>query len=219
MREYILEKNSNTPKYFSFGNIEVYVEDQIEGGLDPRKVLVAIEKVLPRVYFNNLEAIKIGNHKDFEERNINAMYGDNILYISNKQDNYQDLIDDVVHEIAHHVETEFIEQIYGDEKVKKEFLKKRKQLEFELRSEGLWTKEYDFEKLKFDKNFDDFLYKRVGKNLLRMVTTGIFIRPYAAVSLREYFATGFEAYYLGEQDALSKISPILYQKIKDISNL
>ena len=90
--------------------------------------------------------------------------------------NYQDLIDDVVHEIAHHVETEFIEEIYGDEKIKKEFLNKRKQLEFELRTEGLWTKEYDFENLKFDKNFDNFLYKRIGPNLLRMVTTGIFIR-------------------------------------------
>jgi hypothetical protein len=40
--------------------------------------------------------------------------------------------------------------------------------------------------------------------MLRMVTTGMFIRPYAAVSLREYFATGFEAYYLGKQDNFRK---------------
>ena len=35
-------------------------------------------------------------------------------------------------------------------------------------------------------------------------------------SLREYFATGFEAYYLGKQDALEKISPMLYDKINEL---
>ena len=46
-----------------------------------------------------------------------------------------------------------------------------------------------------------------------MVTTGIFIRPYGSVSLREYFATGFEAYYLGDKNLLNKISPHLYEKV------
>jgi hypothetical protein len=54
--------------------------------------------------------------------------------------------------------------------------------------------------------------------MLKMVTTGIFIRPYASVSIREYFATGFEAYYLGKQEALEKISPMLYDKITELHN-
>ena len=55
--------------------------------------------------------------------------------------------------------------------------------------------------------------------MLRLVTTGIFIRPYAAISLREYFATGFEAYYLGKRNELFKISPYLFQKIEQLHNL
>ena len=78
---------------------------------------------------------------------------------------------------------------------------------------------YDFNDIKFNQSFDVFLYKRVGKNMLRLATTGIFIRPYGAVSLREYFATGFEAYYLGNKEALHKISPYLYQKIEQLHNL
>ena len=54
--------------------------------------------------------------------------------------------------------------------------------------------------------------------MLRMVTTGLFIRPYASVSLREYFATGFEAYYLGKQNSLEKISPMLFDKIDELNN-
>ena len=38
-----------------------------------------------------------------------------------------------------------------------EFLKKRHELEFELRSEGYWTSDYDFDELKFNPNLDEFL--------------------------------------------------------------
>jgi hypothetical protein len=54
---------------------------------------------------------------------------------------------------------------------------------------------------------------------MRMATAGIFIRPYAAISLREYFATGFEAYYLGNKIHLEKISPMLYDKINELHQL
>ena len=96
----------------------------------------------------------------------------------------------------------------------KEFIQKRAQLEFELKSEGYWTENYDFRNLKFDDKFDSFLYKKVGGQMLNMVTAGLFIRPYSSVSLREYFATGFEAYYTGKKDLLKQLSPVLYNKIE-----
>ena len=129
------------------------------------------------------------------------------------------MLDDLIHEFAHHLETRQFELIYEDGKVKKEFLKKRAELEFELRSEGYWTDEYDFSDIQYNQEFDDFLYKRVGLNMLKMITTGMFIRPYAAVSFREYFATGFEAYYLEDKEKLDQISPVLYDKVNELHNL
>ena len=205
--------------YFNFSGIDVYIDDVIENNLDPRKILTTIERRLPKSFFRGLESIHLGDYEKFKERQIDAIYDENKLYISSRQDNYEDLLDDVVHEIGHHVETLYIEDIYGDEEVKMEFLKKRSQLEFELRSEGYWTKEYDFKNIKFDKSFDDFLYKRVGKRLLGMITGGIFIRPYASISLREYFATGFEAYYLNDRETLSRLSPALYKKIDYLNTI
>ena len=127
-------------------------------------------------------------------------------------------MDDLVHEFAHHMETIFPEKIYADKKLIREFLKKRQELKFELQSEGYWVDEYDFENLKFNSDFDKFLYKRVGRNMLRLITSGMFIRPYAAVSLREYFATGFEAYYTGKEESLERISPVLFDKITELHN-
>jgi len=48
---------------------------------------------------------------------------------------------------------------------------------------------------------------------------GIFSSPYAITSLREYWAKGFEEYYLGVQQDLKKISPVLFSKLMQIHNL
>jgi len=219
MREYILEKVRNTPRHFNFGGIDVEQVDKTPEDIDVQKILSVIEKYFPRHYFQNLDKVRIEHLEEFDERDVTAVYQDGVFYITNKQQSEEDLLDDVVHEFAHHIESLYTQEIYGDHAIQKEFLKKREQLKFELRSEGYGTEDYDFRNLKFDERLDDFLYKRVGKTMLRMVTSGLFIRPYGSVSLREYFATGFEAYYLGKQEKLQKISPVLYSRINEIHKL
>lgn len=215
MRDYILESTKNTTRHFKFGGITVNQAD----GIDFSPVFRAIEDKFPSHYFMGLKGVEIAHREEFDDRKISALYSDNWLYISDKQDGATDFLDDLVHELAHHVETVYQDETYGDGKITEEFLKKRKMLEQELKSEGYWTNEYSFNKIQYDKDLDEFLYDRVGKNMLNMSTAGIFIRPYASISLREYFATGFEAFYMGKKNSLSKISPVLYNKIENLHNL
>ena len=214
MRDYIFEKVENTTRYFHFGGINVLEIDKFPDGMDLQNILHSLEKIFPARFFKGLKEMRIEHLPEFDDRNINAMYRDGIFYITNKQDNTKDLVEDIVHEFAHHLEMLYPTQIYSDEMMIKEFIQKRAQLEFELKSEGYWTENYDFRNLKFDDKFDSFLYKKVGGQMLNMVTAGLFIRPYSSVSLREYFATGFEAYYMGKKDLLKQLSPVLYNKIE-----
>lgn len=216
MREYIFEKVKNTTRHFKFGDINVYQRDPLPDGFDGQRIFRSIEEYIPSKFFKGLKGVEIGHQDFFDVRKANASYRDGILYISNEQDDVNDLLDDIVHEFAHHVEMLYPEEVYKDEIIKKEFLKKRHQLQFELRSEGYRTTDYNFDNLKYDKKFDEFLYDRVGGTMLKMVTTGNFIRPYAAVSLREYFATGFEEYFLGNQEKLKETSPQLFKKLDQL---
>ena len=219
IEEYIFEKTKNNTRHFKFGNIPVIETDPVPEDIDVYSIFKSVEKNLPSHYFDGVESVIISHLPEFDEREVNAVYRDNKFYISNQQDNGSDLLDDIIHEFAHHLETQYPELIYEDRKLIQEFRKKRHQLKFELQSEGYWVNEFDFNDLKFNQSFDVFLYKRVGTNMLRLVTTGIFIRPYAAISLREYFATGFEAYYLGKKEELYRTSPYLFQKIDELHNL
>ena len=74
---------------------------------------------------------------------------------------------------------------------------------------------YDFEDVEYDEEFDAFLYKEVGYVKLNNLVNGLFVSSYAVTSLKEYWAVGFEDYFIGDRDYLKTISPILFRKIED----
>ena len=220
MRNYISEKaDMEREEVIAFGGVDVHISNQLPDGINLSKVLYVVRSTLPEKYFYGLEKIIVGESEKFEKRDINAFYLDRTLYISADQDSERDLIDDIIHEVGHHLEVIAPEEIYGDRVILDEFIMKRKQLNFELRSEGYDTSEYDFENAAFDQGFDFFLHKRVGYRPLGYMITSIFLRPYAATSIREYFASGFEAYYLGKKGELNRICPVLYKKIDELHDL
>ena len=75
----------------------------------------------------------------------------------------------------------------------------------------------DFLNPDYSREFDEFLYKKVGYPLLRTITQGLFYSPYAATSLREYFANGFENLHIKKDyNYLQIMSPVLYYKIENL---
>ena len=97
MKEYILERMSRNTSNLNFNGVEVEI---VEGSLDTlsiKKMLHTLQKILPFSYFRGVKKISIGQLPDFKERNINALYRDDTLFISNEQDNVQDILDDITH--------------------------------------------------------------------------------------------------------------------------
>lgn len=222
MREYILKSKSGTLQerrdYLLYGSVPVEIHDQLPESVSLATVLKKVESLLPKKYFSGLKKIMIKDLDEFRERGINALYHEGVLYITSDQDGEDDLIDDIVHEIGHHLETTNLINIYADGLLEKEFLLKRKQLYFELRSEGYQPPPGFLEDIKYNEKIDNYLYRRVGYNTLRSFGTGIFLGPYSATSLREYFANGFAAFYLGQMKDVKDISPKLYKKLIDLHN-
>jgi hypothetical protein len=219
IRNYVFEKANTYQKEEKLNGTDIRITDELPSHIKMEEVISTLRNKIPRNFFIGIKKIQIEHLEEFDKREINALYKDGILYVTNQQDNVDDLLDDIVHEVAHHVETKYIEQIYQDEEIKKEFLKKRKELAFELASEGYGIPTGFRTDIKFSEEIDTFLYKRVGYRHLRMFGLGIFVRPYAATSLREYFAVGFEYFYLKNAEELKKTCPILYNKIYYLHDL
>jgi hypothetical protein len=45
------------------------------------------------------------------------------------------------------------------------------------------------------------------------MTNGLFISPYAATSLREYFANAFEEFFVNDMKPVKDLTPSIYKKI------
>ena len=129
------------------------------------------------------------------------------------------MIDDIVHEISHLVEEDHSNHIYGDDAIEMEFISKRIALKRILESHGYSMSFYNFTNLDFSQDLDSFFYDVVGYPKLNNFVMGLLISSYAATSLREYFASGFEEYYLGDRDALAQISPKLYNNINQLNQM
>ena len=196
----------------------VYVKDPLPDDVDLDYVIKYVEEHIPSRLMYAIDSIYVGNFDFLNEKNVNALYLDSAIYVSNSQSNEEDMIDDIIHEMAHSVEEFMGEELYFDGEVEKEFLGKRKRLCDLLASEGYELPIVACYNTEYDEKFDKFLYQTVGYSTLTNLGMGLFYSPYAITSLREYFANGFEHYFIGDRKYLKNISPILYNKIIDIVN-
>ncbi len=212
-------QSKNTDFYTATG-IHVYFKDPPTSDVDVEGVVAKVESQLPMHLLEEIEMIIVGWFDEFEERNINAFYDSGTVYVSNLQDDDNDLYDDLIHEIAHSVESPHGYYLYGDEKVKKEFLAKRSRLHDILWNMGYKAPKSFFREVEFNQEFDDFLYKKIGYDKLSQILQGLFISAYAATSLREYFATAFTEYYMdSNHNFLKSVSPAVYDKINGIQKI
>jgi len=195
--------------------INVYNAQALPPDINIEHVLENIASRLPSSFLEGIESIFIGDFEHMRKKEVDAMFQDGAIYIYPPYvHSEEDLEDDLVHEIAHSLETLHMEEIYGDGQLEREFLFKRMQLVGALKDEGapFFPRDY-FLNVDYSAELDNYLYRVVGYPLLATLTTHIFVSPYGATSLREYFANGFEEYYMREPNAVKNISPQLYKKI------
>ena len=197
-------------------NIHIFIKDEIVGDVDLNNVLNKVKKSIPLHLFNGLDAIYVGQFKELQQREVNAAFMDGALYISNIQQDEESMLEDLIHEIAHSLEEQSNFNVYQDDSIYDEFLGKRLRLQKILESNGYNTSKQNFTKLEYNEKFDKFLYEEVGYPALHTMTANLFCSPYGATSIREYFANGFEYYFVKNRELVKKISPRLYKKLIEV---
>lgn len=209
---------ANHNEYSLNENIQIYVKDKLINNIDLMDIMKRLESSIPLHLMSEVDSIFVGFFDEFKERDINALYKDGAIYISNDQDNEEDMLDDIVHEIAHSLETPYGGIIYGDKKIEKEFFSKRMKLYNILEAEGLKPDKKLFRDLEFSQGMDDYLYHVVEYDRLNFIVSsyGLFVSAYAATSLQEYFANGFEAFFLDDRSIIMECCPELYNKIEEL---
>lgn len=213
-------KEQQNVEYLLFNSIPITIKDKLTNNIDIRSLIKSVENVLPYSFRKLINSIIILDDPIFSQKKINAFYHNDTLFISNNQDDENDILDDIVHEYSHALEKKFEEEIYFDGFIKDEFINKRIQLERILRTFGHDTEDYDFKEINYNKSLDNLFLNMIGYDRFQSLTKyKLFINPYAATSLREYFATGFEEYILGDHKELEVISPKLYKKLYSIMQI
>ena len=214
-----MNKSKRMKDTYSLHNIEIFIKDQLPEHIDMNFILKYIKMRVPYTLLRGVDMIYVGKFKHLEVRDANAIYQDGAIYLTNEQDDDKDMIDDIIHEIAHSVEELYGHHIYDDGSIQREFLGKRKRLFQDLKNHDYEPPEELQFKTEFVQKIDDYLYQDVTYDAMWHFVGGLFPSPYAATSLREYFARGFEEYCMDNKKELKQICPTLFTKIKSLHKM
>ena len=195
------------------------LDKPLKKDIDIEKVMGLLRSNLPVSSYVGINNVYFGEFDILKRRSLTALHHKDNIYISSEElTSEKEILDDLVHEFAHRFEENNSEKIYEDGKIINEYLGKMNRLhdlitqDYNLEEHGLSY--FDFINTEFDPKLDKFFYETVGYTEIENMAPTLFIRPYAATSVREYFATGFEDYYLEGGLQLKKISPILHSRIE-----
>tara|TARA_R110000737_G_scaffold200125_2_gene219711 strand:+ start:147 stop:824 length:678 start_codon:yes stop_codon:yes gene_type:complete len=205
---------------FIFGRTNIFIKDSLPEHISIDALADGVESILPSRLLRNIDMIYVGQFDVLNSREVNALYAEGAIYITNDQTDIADMLDDIIHEVAHSLEEELSMDIYGDGEIEMEFIGKRVRLKSIIVAQGYFVVDnYDFLDPEHSPELDNFFYKEIGYSLLSTITQGLFNSVYACTSLREYFANGFETFYLGDRNYLSTVSPKLYNKLMNLHNI
>jgi hypothetical protein len=207
-----IKRSKRMRNEYMVNGVTVFIKDALPEHVSGEFIFDYISSRIPSYLMRNVEVIYIGQFPEMKERDINAYYENDAIYITNEQEDEMDVIDDIIHEVSHAVEHYNRELIYGDGALQREFIAKRKRLS------SLLSQKYDVpsdfnNNFEYDRAIDDFLFRDVGYDVLNQISVNIFPSGYAATSISEYWAKGFEELFIGEKTSLKNMCPVLYKKL------
>ena len=157
LSKYIGESSQKIREYSLFKTIPVMIQDPLPDGFDISVVLSKIEDTIPASFMYMVDCVYVGQFDVFTVRQVNAVYENGAIYVTNHQDDEEDMIDDLFHEISHSIEEMAEEYIYGDNLLRREYLVKKERLYDILREHvkevEQWRK--SFFTTEFNKDFDE----------------------------------------------------------------
>lgn len=219
MKNYIVESaraaQNRKKDHQIFGRVMVQVANPLPDNVNVQAVINKIENELPEHIIYDVDAVYIGDFQPLNDREVDSLYISGSIMITNDQASNKTLFDSMIHEFAHAVEEVASAFIYGDNEVRDEFLLKRLYLYNMLKDDYRLNKKL-FKNTQFSQELDDFLNKEIGYDNLGVITSNLFLSPYACSNLREYFANGFEHYYRSSPEDVKSISPAVYRKVIDV---
>jgi hypothetical protein len=213
--ESLARQKQQRKEYYLFGNL-FYIQDPFIAEIDIQAVIDKLERDVPIHLFEEIDTIIVGQFELLNDRSLSASFLEGAIYISNTISSAEDLLENILHETAHSIEIGKGMEIYSDSTLQSEFIDKRRLAYRQLRDHAYKVNLNMFENPEYDEELDKILYKEIGYDVLANLTCGIFVVPYAITSLREYWATAFEEYFMNGLGHLKEVSPIALEKIEGI---
>ena len=71
--------------HYAMHDINIYIKDPLPPEVDPDLVFSSISRMVPSHLLRGIDIIYVGQFDVFAEKDVNAVYQDSAIYVTNKQ--------------------------------------------------------------------------------------------------------------------------------------
>lgn len=215
--DYVKKTSSLKPMFDAHG-VRFFIKTNLPDHISVDDLRKKIFKTLPPILFSGVKSVFVGDFEYLKARGATAISYEDSVFLTNDQDNIDDMIDDIAHELGHHVEKSFFHNIHRNPALQKEFIAKKTVAMKTLGQMGFDTTKSIPAKIEHDVELDKLLTSKIGLHNLEKEFANLVVTPYSLISLSEYFCEGLEFFLLNDAFYLQSVCPILYNVIETILN-
>lgn len=190
--------------YKLFGDIYILFNFKQDVEFDLKKVISFIETNVPKVLFKNVDAIYVSSFSKLKNRGMDGLENKGAIYISDEFTSEKDLLKKILHEATHAFVGNNVPEL-----VEREFLTKKTILVNKIKS----VFNVDIAGLD-DEKYQEFLSNNI--QAINLSIRDLFVSAYASVNVKEYIASGVEAYFQESLTWLKDKCPKLFYFIENI---
>ena len=98
-----IKKSKTLKDHYKLHDIDVFIKDKFTTDLDFDFCLKEVASKIPSYLLSGIDIIYVGQFDFLNKREISALYDKGAIYITNVQEDEQDIIEDIIHEISVHL--------------------------------------------------------------------------------------------------------------------
>ena len=133
MKDYIKRTyNTDRKEYYLFNQIPVFILNELPSNISVEEIINILEDYIPSFLFKGLDGVYVGDFQELNDRNVQALFKDDAIYLSSFRDgdeiSEELLAREVTHELAHSLEQKLSNEIYSDGRIENEYNAKKEWL-------------------------------------------------------------------------------------------
>ncbi len=95
-----IQESKSIKDHYKLHHINIFIKDKLPKTLNFEQCIHLVSRMIPSHLLKAIDIVYVGKFSFLDDMDFSALYKDGAIYLSNKQDDEEQIIEDLIHEVA-----------------------------------------------------------------------------------------------------------------------